>query len=273
MHPRSRLPAQFPSATQHRGFATRGAAGRVAVAALAGLLLAAPASAGEFSPPQRNEIGQIVREYLLANPEVLRDAMEELERRQAAVAEAKAADAIRKNAAEIFRSEHDLVLGNPKGSVTMVEFLDYNCGYCMRSYPEVQQLIADHKDLRLVVKEFPVLGPGSEIAARAALAARRQGKYDELHRALMERKGGKNETVVMAAAAAAGLDVEKLKADMADPAIAAIIARNYQLAEMLAINGTPAFVIAEKIEHGAVGKAALAARIAAVRDAGGCTVC
>jgi protein-disulfide isomerase len=164
-------------------------------------------------------------------------------------------------------------MGNPNGALTMVEFLDYNCGYCMRSYPEVEQLLADNKDLRLVIKEFPVLGPGSEFAAKAALASRRQGKYDQFFHALMQHKGAKNEAVVMAAASATGLDLDKLRQDMADPAIAAIIARNYQLAEALAINGTPAFVIADKIEHGAVGREALGARIAAVREAGGCNIC
>ena len=134
-------------------------------------------------------------------------------------------------------------------------------------------MIADNTDLRLCIKEFPLLGPGSEVAAKAALASRKQGKYDEFHHALMQHKGSKNETVVMAMAAAAGLDIAKLKADMADPGIAETIARNYQLAEALAINGTPAFVIADRIEHGAVGKEALAARIAAVRQAGSCSIC
>lgn len=246
---------------------------RIAAAAILLCSWPLPAIAGEFNEPQRNEIGQIVREYLLTNPEVLREALDELERRQTVIADARTTAAIRKNAKSIFRSEDDLIMGNLNGTVTMVEFLDYNCGYCMRSYADVQQLIADNKDLRLVIKEFPVLGPGSEIAAKAALASRKQGKYDVFHHALMEHKGGKNEAVVLAIATSAGLDIEILKADMADPAITQIIARNYQLAELLVINGTPAFVIADKIEHGAVGKEALGARIAAVRAAGGCNMC
>jgi protein-disulfide isomerase len=235
--------------------------------------LALPTTAGEFSQQEREAIGEIVRDYLLKNPEVLRDAIAELERRQAAMAEAKARAFIAQNAKLIFRSEDDLVMGNPEGTITMVEFLDYNCGYCKRAYPEVHELIADNKDLRLVIKEFPVLGPGSEIAARAALAAKKQGKYSEFYHALMQHRGGKSEASVLATATELGLDIEKLKADMTDPAIAATIARNYQLAEGLIINGTPAFVIADKIEHGAVGKAALAARIAEVREAGGCNMC
>ncbi len=245
---------------------------RLAAAALA-CWLALPSLAGDFSESQRSEIGRIVREYLLTNPEVLREAMEELERRQAAMADARAASVIRTNAKSLFRSAEDLVLGNQNGTITMVEFLDYNCGYCMRAYLEVQQLVEDNKDLRLVIKEFPVLGPGSEFAAKAALASRKQGSYNEFHHALMQHKGSKGEAAVLAIASAAGLDVEKLKADMADPTIAATIARNYQLAELLAINGTPAFVIADKIEHGAVGKEALGARIAAVRDTGACNIC
>jgi protein-disulfide isomerase len=232
-----------------------------------------PSRASEFSQPERDEIGQIVREYLLSNPEVLRDALAELERRQVAMAEAKATAVIIKNAKAIFRSEDDLVMGNPNGTITMVEFLDYNCGYCKRAYPEVHELIKDNKDLRVVIKEFPVLGPGSEIAARAALAARKQGKYAEFYHALMQHRGGKTETSVLTMAADVGLDLEQLKNDMADPAIVAVITRNYQLAEALTINGTPAFVIADRIEHGAVGKAALAARIAEVREAGGCNLC
>ncbi len=249
---------------------------RILARAAAGALacwLALPSLAEEFNESQRSEIGRIVREYLLTNPEVLREAMEELERRQAAMADAQAASVIRNNAKSIFRAEEDLVIGNQDGTITMVEFLDYNCGYCMRAYQEVQQLVEDNKDLRLVIKEFPVLGPGSEFAAKAALASRRQGKYSEFHHALMQHKGGKSEAVVMALASSAGLDAARLKADMADPAIATVIARNYQLAELLAINGTPAFVIADKIEHGAVGKEALGARIAAVRDTGACKIC
>ena len=163
--------------------------------------------------------------------------------------------------------------GNPAGKVTVVEFFDYNCGYCKRSLPDVLKLIETDKDVKLVIKEFPILGPGSLVAAKAAVAARRQGKYWEFHLALMNEKGAIDEARVFEVAKTVGLDGAKLRRDMEDPEIAKIIARNHTTAEALGIQGTPAFVIDQTLVPGALGFEALTGAVAAVREAGGCKLC
>lgn len=248
---------------------------RPAIVGAASLLLLAPvaASAGEFTPAQKKELGGIIREYLLQNPEVLRDAFQELERRSRVAEAQKSKKAIAENAAAIFRSEDDLVAGNREGKVTMVEYFDYNCGFCKRSFPDVMKLLDKDKDLRIVFKEFPILGPGSTFASRAALASREQGKYWEFHLALMSARGAVTEARVLKIAAKIGLDVDKLKADMKSPKIKAIIERNMATAQALGIQGTPAFLIDDKLIPGAVGYQSLAGTISSVRENGGCKVC
>jgi protein-disulfide isomerase len=235
--------------------------------------LAAPAAAEGLTPEQKEELGPIIREYLLKNPEVLREAMEALERKQADAENMQRKGALAERADEIFRAKGDLVAGNPNGSVTMVEFFDYNCGYCKRAFPDVMKLTETDRDLRLVMKEFPILGPGSTYAARAALASRKQGKYWEYHRALMGHEGRIDEGVADELAKGVGLDVDKLKADMGDATVSDVIEANMKLAEALAIQGTPAFIIDETLIPGAVGFDALTAAVKQVREAGGCKLC
>ncbi|MGE0240775.1 MAG: DsbA family protein, partial [Parvibaculaceae bacterium] len=187
---------------------------RACLIALAAVLFILPAQAAEFSPEQKKELGDIIRQYLLENPEVVRDAMQELERKQQMAEEAARSESLKAMSAEIFRSGDDLVGGNPQGKVTLVEFFDYNCGYCKRAFPDVMKMVESDKDLKLVMKEFPILGPGSVYAARAALASRKQGKYWEYHMALMAHEGRIDEAVADQVAEASGLDVKKLKADM-----------------------------------------------------------
>jgi protein-disulfide isomerase len=226
-----------------------------------------------FSDAEKKDIGEIVKQYLIEHPEVVQDAMNELKRRQDE-AESKAQSlAIAENASKIFRSEADLVAGNPAGKVTMVEFFDYNCGYCKRAFPDVMKMIEADKDLRIVMKEFPILGPGSVFAARAALGSRKQGKYWEYHMALMAHEGKMDEEAALSIAATVGLDVERLKSDMAGADVSAVIDANMQLAESLTIQGTPAFIIDRTLIPGAIGYAGLAAAVKGVRDAGGCQVC
>jgi protein-disulfide isomerase len=237
------------------------------------VLFVVPVEAAEFSPEQKKELGDIIRQYLLENPEIVRDAMQELERKQQMAEEAARTDSLKALSAEIFRSSGDLVGGNPKGKVTLVEFFDYNCGYCKRAFPDVMKMAESDKDLRLVMKEFPILGPGSVYAARAALASRKQGKYWEYHIALMAHEGRIDEAVADQVAEASGIDVKKLKADMEADEITQIITRNMQLADSLKIQGTPAFIIDETVIPGAVGYDALAAAVKQVRDNGGCKLC
>jgi protein-disulfide isomerase len=231
------------------------------------------ATASDISAEQRQAFEAIIRDYLVKHPEVIKEAMEELERRQAVEAQAATKRKISERAEEIFRSSGDLVLGNPKGKVTVVEFFDYNCGYCKRAIPEVEKLIHSDKEVRVVIKEFPILGPGSVFAAKAALASRSQGKYNEFHQALTDFDGVKDETRVMQVAEQVGLDLEKLKTDMESKAVTDVIGRNYSLAESLSINGTPSFIIDEALEPGYVQYDVLARHVSEVKQNGGCRLC
>ncbi len=237
--------------------------------------LSAPtmATAAEFNANQRDELGTIIREYLMQNPEVLRDAFQELQRREQMVEAERAQSLIKEHADNLFRSNDDLIAGNPDGSVTMVEYFDYNCGYCKRAMPDVLKLVDDDKDLKIVMKEFPILGPGSTFAARAALASRKQGKYWEFHLALMQQRGQANEQSVLRVAEKLGLDIDKLKQDMESNDVERVLQTNLAVAQSLGINGTPAFIIDDKLIPGAVGYEALASSVGEVRDSGGCKIC
>lgn len=236
------------------------------------LLLPAAALAGEFNDQQRKEIVDIVREYLLQHPEIMLEVGKELDKRQQAAEDKQRNDAVVSNADEIFRAQGDLVAGNPKGDVTMVEFFDYNCSWCKKGLPEVLSLIDEDKNLKLVMKEFPIFGEDSEYAARAALASREQGKYWPFHLAMLGHEGKITKADVDEIAVAQGLDMAKLKTDMETPEIVDTVVRNQKLARQLAINGTPAFVIDRKVIPGYLPKRGLAESIAEVRKTG-CTVC
>jgi protein-disulfide isomerase len=213
-----------------------------------------------------DEFGEPVRAYLLAHPEVIVEAVQLYQLRQQA-AQAEAVErTIAERADEIFHDPAAPVGGNASGDITLVEFFDYNCNYCRAVDPTIAEVLDADPGLRLVHKEFPILGDGSEAAARVALAAERQGKYRELHRALMSVQGSATEESALAAAAAAGLDVERLRRDMDDPAIAGAIARNRALAAALGINGTPGFVVAGQVVPGAVDRATLEGLIADARQ-------
>lgn len=247
----------------------------LATAAALSLVLSSQAvvNAAEFNENQRKEMGEFVRQYLIENPEVLREAFRALERKEAQAKAEGAKTAIKEMAADIFRADGDLIIGNPKGDVTMVEFFDYNCGFCKRSLPDVLALVEKDKNVKVVIKEFPILGEGSVAAARAAIASRAQGKYWDFHLALLKKRGAVNEDGVFQVAAKIGLDVEKLKKDMKSPEVDNIIRRNHKIARALNINGTPAFLVADKIFPGAVGIDALAGAVTKVRTDGGCSVC
>lgn len=189
----------------------------------------------------RDEFERRVHDYLLAHPEVVMEALQTLQARQKEAAEKEAQAVLTARAEEIFRDPASPVGGNAQGSVTLVEFFDYNCPYCRQMMPIMAQAEAADPELRIVYKEFPILGPDSTFAAKAALASHRQGSYVKFHRALYQVKGRVTEAVVLKAAAEAGLDVGRLKTDMESPEIKASIDRNLQLAQALNINGTPGF--------------------------------
>ena len=168
--------------------------------------------------------------------------------------------------AEILHDPAAPVGGNPDGDVTLVEFFDYNCPYCRRVAPSVAELVETDPDLRVVYKEYPILGPGSQFAARAALASAKQGKYASFHHALMEADGQVTEQTVIEVARTVGLDIERLRADMEDPAIQEAIARNLQLANALGITGTPSFIIGQELVPGAVDLGTLLGLIDRARE-------
>jgi protein-disulfide isomerase len=208
---------------------------------------------------------QRVRDYLLKNPEVIMEALQILQERQRSAEAENMKRTIAERSEEILNDPAAPVGGNPAGDVTLVEFFDYNCPYCRRVAPTVVELEEADPDLRLVYKEFPILGPGSQFAARAALASRRQGKYVPFHNALMQATEQVSEETVMEAAREVGLDTEQLRADMQDPAIQEAIARNLQLADALGITGTPSFIIGQEVVPGAVDLRTLQSLIAHTR--------
>jgi protein-disulfide isomerase len=230
--------------------------------------LAAPPAlaAAEFSAEQRQAIEAIVRDYLIKNPDVMLEVLEAAKEKIRNDAEAQRTAALAERRQEIFEDPNAPVVGNPQGNVTLVEFFDYRCPYCKQVAPAIESLLGEDKKLRIVYKEFPVLGPESVTASRAALAARKQGKYEALHHTLMEMKGQINDAAIFNAAKSVGLDVEKMKHDMQAPEIDAMLQANQQLAAALDIHGTPGFVIGDEVVPGAVGIEALREMIAAARS-------
>jgi protein-disulfide isomerase len=227
------------------------------------------ASAQSFSDSQRGEIEQIVKNYLLAHPEVLEDVSAELSKRQAAAEALKHEAAVTKNADTIFSSPRGVTLGNKDGDVTFVEFFDYNCGYCKRAMSDMLDLLKADPKLKVVLKEFPVLGPGSVEAAQVAVAVRMQDpggkKYLDFHQRLLGARGQADKTHALAAAKEAGLDMARIEKDMSSPEVRATLEENFKLAEAMGMNGTPSYVIGKQVVVGAVGLETLKEKISTAR--------
>jgi len=239
---------------------------RVIAAAGAFLLLGlAPGGAAEFSGTQRGEIEKIVRDYLVSHPEVLQEAMAELEKRQSAAEAEKHQTAVKDNAKALFSSPRQVVLGNAQGNVTMVEFFDYNCGYCKRAMDDMLTLLKTDPNLKVVLKEFPVLGPGSVEAAKVAVAVRMQDKsgkkYLEFHQKLLGGRGQADQAHALAVAKDIGLDMGRLEKDLASDEVKTTINENFKLAEALGLNGTPSYIVGHDVVIGAVGLDALKEKI------------
>ena len=239
------------------------------MAAAALLLSPARAQAQALTGPQRSEVESIIKEYLLKNPELIEEVMRELEKRQSAAESAKAQKTITDNAQILFNSPRQVTLGNPKGDVTMVEFFDYNCGYCKRAMGDMLELMKADPNLRVVLKEFPVLGESSVQAAQVAIALNMQDKggkkYLDFHQKLLNTRGGVDKAKAMAAAKDAGADMARLEKDMASPEIKTTLEETFRLAEPLGLNGTPSYVIGENVVIGAVGLSELKGKINAAR--------
>jgi protein-disulfide isomerase len=239
---------------------------RTLVAAAFAFALATPAAAQTFTPDQRGEIEKIVREYLLNNPQLLQEVMAELEKRQALAEAEKHRAAIKEHAEIIFDSPRQVTLGNPKGDVTMVELFDYNCGFCKRALTDMMDLMKADPNLKVVLKEFPVLGEASTHAAQVAVAVRMQDKtggkkYLEFHQKLLTRRGSADKAGAMAVAKEIGLDMARLEKDMAGEEVKATLAESFKIAEAMGLNGTPSYVIGNEAVIGAVGLATLKERV------------
>ena len=225
--------------------------------ALLALTPAIPAAAAEFTSDQRQAIEGIIRDYLQKNPEALLDALQAAKDKMEGEAHEKAAAVLAARRHEVFDDPDAPVAGNPKGNTSLVEFFDYRCPYCKQVEPSLDALLEEDRQLRFVYKEFPVLGPESVSAARAALAARKQDKYNVMHHALMALKGNIDEAALFRVASSVGLDVDRLKRDMAAPDIDRMLKANIALAGALDIRGTPGFVIGNEIVPGAISLEAL----------------
>ena len=230
---------------------------------------AAPAAAQSFTGEQRGEIERIVKEYLLSHPELLQEVMSELEKRQTLAEADKHRAAIKDHSTAIFASPRQVTLGNPQGDVTLVEFFDYNCGYCKRAMADMLDLLKNDGKLKFVLKEFPVLGEGSMQAAQVAAAARMQDKtgkkYLEFHLKLLGGRGQADKARALAVAKEVGFDVARIEKDMGSDEVKAQIEESFKLAEALGLNGTPSYVVGSEVVVGAVGLGSLKEKVNAAR--------
>lgn len=203
-------------------------------------------------------VEQVVRNYILEHPEILPEAMENLRKRETGKQLAATGD-------KLEQGFPGMVLGNPNGSVVLVEFTDFACGYCRASVPEVEALIAGNPDLKIVVRELPIIAPTSADAARWALAAAEQGKFPAFHKAMFAA-GRTDAASIEAAARAAGLDLDRARAFIKDPRVETELKTNLDLARQLGIDGTPSWVVGDQLLAGAVGRDVLGKAIAAARS-------
>jgi len=244
-------------------------------AALVGTACLAPvARADEFTPAQKQEMGAFIKDYLVNNPDVLRAAIEALDKHDKETADAERQKVVSAQAGALFDSKYQATIGNPKGTATLVEFFDYNCHFCKGALPDVTKLMKDDPNLKLVLKDYPVLGPGSVEAAKVATAVRNQlpgEKFWAFHSKLLATHGPVGKTEALAVARELGLDMDKLAKDMESADTKTGLAEVMQLADALQINGTPTFVVGQDVVVGAVGYDQLKDKVDAVHKCGRAT--
>lgn len=216
------------------------------------------------SKTQRETIENVIREYLLRNPTVIRDAMQALQAQEEMERQQRAASNLKSLESDLYSAPDSPTAGNPKGDVTIVVFFDYNCGHCKNSVPALQALLSKDHSIRVVYKEYPILGPQSQVAALAALAAHRQGQYSAFHLGLMESDGVSGD-VIKGISDRLRLNYATLQQDMADPKLTDALNRNFRLASALEISGTPAYIIGHQIIRGAIDPDSLAKIVASER--------
>lgn len=242
-------------------------------AALAGAIFCASPALAETSPEQKTEIERIVRDYLIANPEVIEEAIEALRTKRQQEAVAAQSKAIEEQRETIFNSQNQMVLGNPQGPITLVEFFDYNCGYCKRAMSDMTALIDANPDLRVVIKEFPILSETSVEAARVSVAIKDTApdKYLQFHQELFSRPGQASGDKALEIAKDLGLDPEALRAAAQSDRVTRNLQEVQQLAEALGISGTPSYVIGDELVPGAAGFDALQEKVTSMRECGATT--
>ena len=244
-------------------------AGALALAAI--LAPIGMAAADEFTPAQKKELGAFVKDYLVNNPDVLRQAIDALDRHDKQAAEAERQKVVSDQAGALFSSKFQATVGNPKGTATLVEFFDYNCHFCKGALPDLARLMKDDPNLKLVLKDFPVLGPDSVEAAKVASAARNQlpgDRFWQFHNKLLGMHGPIGKAEALAVARELGLDMDRLAKDMESPDVATGMHEVMGMADSLQINGTPSFVIGQEVVVGAVGYDQLKEKIDAVHKCG-----
>ncbi len=230
------------------------------------LAVSSPALAAD-APAQKAltqaDVEKIVHDYIISNPETILTAVDDYQKKSQRDNQDAA---LKKNKDAVYNDADAPTIGNPKGDVTIVEFMDYNCHYCKQSFPTVLSLMNKDKNLRFIMKDFPILGPTSETAAKWALAAQKQKKYFEFHKAMMENKGPVNDETLEKAARAAGLDIAQMKKDAGSTDVMMQIEKNRNLAASLGLSGTPAFIIGDQIAFGAYEQSDLEKMIADARS-------
>jgi protein-disulfide isomerase len=231
----------------------------------------ANAQAPAFTEPQRRALNDMIKDYILKNPEVIQEAMIELERRQKESERQARLKITQDKSGPLFSSPTSSVFGNANGDVVIVEFFDYNCGFCKRALGDLQKMVNEDKNVKVVVKDFPVLGQGSVEAATVAIAAKQQLSPDKVwafHQRLLSVRGQVGRQQAMDAAKDVGADMARLQRDLDSPVVRAAIEENIQIADQLGLTGTPSYVVGEEIVVGAVGFAELKSRVDNIRKCG-----
>jgi len=229
------------------------------------------AAADEFTPAQKQELGVFIKDYLVAHPDVLRAAIEALDKHDKKVADDERQKTVGEQAGALFGSKYQATVGNPKGSATLVEFFDYNCHYCKGALPDITRLMKDDPNLRVVLKDYPVLGPGSVEAAKVASAVRDQlpgDKFWAFHTRLLAMHGPIGKAEALAVARDLGLDMDKLSKDMEGHEVETGLREVMGMADSLQINGTPSFVVGQEVVVGAVGYDELKGKLDSVHKCG-----
>ena len=235
-----------------------------------GLTAVTPIAAYALDDAQKKEFGEFIREYLVSHPEVIQEAQAALEKKQAEEQAQASTQAVERNKDAIFAAPDDVSLGNPKGDVTVVEFFDYNCGYCKQALPDMNALLEKDKNIRFVLKEFPILGPDSLAAHRVADAFRkiRRDRYNEFHQALLGAHERATEKRAIEVAASLGVNEDEIRAMMKKSPADDSIRESYRIAQELGVSGTPSYVIGNDPVFGAVGASELSAKVANLRSCG-----